>query len=123
MPPKFDPAEEKLVYLRCVESEVGATSSMTPKIGPLDLSAKKVGDDIAKATSDWKRLKITVCLTMQNRQVSISVVPSAVSLITKALKESQRDRRKQKNFKHSGNITFDDILYIARIMQTNSRHR
>lgn len=61
MPPKFDPNEIKkgiflifyiynvkkktkflntfisIVYLRCVGGEVGATSSLAPKIGPLGL--------------------------------------------------------------------------------------
>lgn len=60
-------------------------------------SPKKVGDDIAKATKDWKGLKITVKLTIQNRQAQIEVVPSAASLIIKALKEPPRDRKKQKN--------------------------
>lgn len=83
--------------MRCVGGEVGATSSLAPKIGPLGLSPKKVGDDIAKATGDWKGLKITVCLTIQNRQATISVVPSAASMIVKALKEPPRDRKKVKN--------------------------
>lgn len=60
-------------------------------------SPKKVGDDIAKATSDWKGLKITVQLIVQNRQAQISVVPSAAALIIRALKEPPRDRKKQKN--------------------------
>lgn len=64
-------------------------------------SPKKVGDDIAKATADWKGLKITVQLTIQNRQAAISVVPSAASLIIKALKEPPRDRKKVKNGKIS----------------------
>lgn len=121
MPPKFDPTEIKLgeflqlqtlpaetnsvisllVYMRCVGGEVGATSSLAPKIGPLGLSPKKVGDDIAKATGDWKGLKITVCLTIQNRQATISVVPSAASMIVKALKEPPRDRKKVKNSEYS----------------------
>ena len=123
MPPKFDPTEVKLVYLRCIGGEVGATSSLAPKIGPLGLSPKKIGDDIAKATSDWKGLKITVCLTIQNRQASISVVPSAASLIIKALKEPPRDRKKQKNIKHNGNITIDDVISIARTMRPRSMAR
>lgn len=123
MPPKFDPTEVKLVYLRCVGGEVGATSSLAPKIGPLGLSPKKVGDDIAKATGEWKGLKITVCLTIQNRQATISVVPSAASLIVRALKEPPRDRKKVKNIKHSGNITFDDIVAIARTMRPRSMAR
>uniref|UniRef100_G3UNQ5 Large ribosomal subunit protein uL11 N-terminal domain-containing protein n=1 Tax=Loxodonta africana TaxID=9785 RepID=G3UNQ5_LOXAF len=85
------------VYLRCTGGEVGATSALAPKIGPLGLSPKKVGDDIAKATGDWKGLRITVKLTIQNRQAQIEVVPSASALIIKALKEPPRDRKKQKN--------------------------
>ncbi|XP_029816469.1 60S ribosomal protein L12 [Manacus vitellinus] len=101
MPPKFDPNEIKVVYLRCTGGEVGATSALAPKIGPLGLSPKKVGDDIAKATGDWKGLRITVKLTIQNRQAQIEVVPSASALIIKALKEPPRDRKKQKNSKCS----------------------
>ena len=123
MPPKFDPNEVKFVYLRCVGGEVGATSSLAPKIGPLGLSPKKVGDDIAKATGDWKGLKITVQLRIQNRQATISVVPSAASLIIRALKEPPRDRKKVKNIKHSGNITFDDIMAISRTMRPRSMAR
>ncbi|XP_065331951.1 large ribosomal subunit protein uL11 [Cloeon dipterum] len=123
MPPKFDPSEVKIVYLRCVGGEVGATSSLAPKIGPLGLSPKKVGDDIAKATADWKGLKITVQLTIQNRQATISVCPSAASLIIKALKEPPRDRKKVKNVKHSGNLTFDEIVSIAKQMRPRSMAR
>uniref|UniRef100_A0A3Q0T9K3 60S ribosomal protein L12 n=1 Tax=Amphilophus citrinellus TaxID=61819 RepID=A0A3Q0T9K3_AMPCI len=37
MPPKFDPNEIKIVYMRCTGGEVGATSALAPKIGPLGL--------------------------------------------------------------------------------------
>ncbi|GIY40421.1 60S ribosomal protein L12 [Caerostris darwini] len=120
MPPKFDPTEIKTVYLRVVGGEVGATSSLAPKVGPLGLSPKKVGDDIAKATADWKGLKITVKLVIQNRNAQIEVVPSAASLIIRALKEPPRDRKKVKHVKHNGNITYDDILNIAKTMQPRS---
>ncbi|KAM8936502.1 large ribosomal subunit protein uL11-like [Lycaon pictus] len=96
MPPKFDPNEIKVMYLRCTSGEVGATSALAPKIGSLGLSPKKVSDDIAKATGDWKGLRITVKLTIQNRRAQIEVVPSASALIIKALKEPPRDRKKQK---------------------------
>lgn len=55
------------VVLRAVGGEVAATSALAPKIGPLGLSPKKVGDDIMKATMDYKGLKVTVKLTIQNR--------------------------------------------------------
>ena len=52
---------------------------------------------MAKATSDWKGLKITVKLTVQNRKATIDVIPSAASFVIKALKERPRDRKKEKN--------------------------
>ncbi|XP_004417622.1 PREDICTED: 60S ribosomal protein L12-like [Odobenus rosmarus divergens] len=110
MPPKFDPNEIKVVYLRCTGGEVGATSALAPKIGPLGLSPKKVGDDIAKATGNWKGLRITVKLTIQNRQAQIEVVPSASALIIKALKEPPRDRKKQKTQRHMARLLLGDIF-------------
>merc|ERR1712014_570167 len=109
-----------VVCLRAVGGEVGATATLAPKIGPLGLSPKKVGDDIAKATQDWKGLRITVKLTIQNRQATVSVVPSASALLIRALKEPPRDRKKVKHIKHSGNIPFDEIVNIARIMRDRS---
>uniref|UniRef100_A0A914YYT5 Large ribosomal subunit protein uL11 n=1 Tax=Panagrolaimus superbus TaxID=310955 RepID=A0A914YYT5_9BILA len=120
MPPKFDPNEIKIVYLRCVGGEVGATSALAPKVGPLGLSPKKVGDDIAKATQDWKGLKVTCKLTIQNRIAKIDVVPSAASLLIKELKEPPRDRKKVKNVKHSGDLTFAQVLNVARQMRPRS---
>jgi large subunit ribosomal protein L12e len=120
MGPKFDPSEIKVVCLRAVGGEVGATSALAPKIGPLGLSPKKVGEDIAKASQDWKGLRITVQLTIQNRQAQIAVIPSASSLIIKALKEPPRDRKKVKNIKHTGNLSLDEIIGIARIMRVRS---
>merc|ERR1711990_1066859 len=64
--------------------------------------------------------KVTVQLKVQNRQATVSVVPSAAALIIKALKEPPRDRKKVKNIKHNGNITIDDILNAARIMRPRS---
>ena len=118
--PKFDPNEVKTIHIRVVGGEVGAVSSLAPKVGPLGLSPKKVGDDIAKASKDWKGLRITVRLTIQNRQAKVDVVPSASALIIKALKEPPRDRKKEKNIKHTGNITLNDVYEIARVMRPRS---
>merc|ERR1711971_1233658 len=120
MPPKFDPNEIKIIKFRVVGGEMGATSSLAPKVGPLGLSPKKIGEDIMKATADWKGLKITVQLTVQNRQAQIAVCPSAAAMIIKALKEPHRDRKKVKNIKHNGNITMDDIYHAARVLRPRS---
>ncbi|KAH7004612.1 60S ribosomal protein L12 [Fusarium venenatum] len=120
MPPKLDPNEIKVIHLRATGGEVGASSALAPKIGPLGLSPKKVGEDIAKATGDWKGLRVTVKLTIQNRQAAVSVVPTASSLIIKALKEPPRDRKKEKNIKHNKSVALDEIIEIARTMRYKS---
>ncbi len=101
--------------VRTVGGEIGAASSLAPKVGPLGLvspawllqiakqarpagyflplltapstravqSPKKIGEDIQKATMQWKGLKITVKLTVINRVATVEVVPAASSLIVK----------------------------------------
>ncbi|KAJ6863670.1 60S ribosomal protein L12 [Populus alba x Populus x berolinensis] len=102
MPPKFDPSQVVDVYVRVTGGEVGAASSLAPKIGPLGLSPKKIGEDIAKETA------------------KVTVVPSAAALVIKALKEPERDRKKTKNIKHNGNISLDDVVEIAKVMSVRS---
>eukprot|EP00051_Salpingoeca_urceolata_P032538 m.16230 g.16230 ORF g.16230 m.16230 type:complete len:176 (-) comp5190_c0_seq1:140-667(-) len=123
MPPKFDPTAISYVCMRAIGGEVGATSSLAPKLGPLGLSPKKIGEDIAKNTQDWKGLKITVQLKIQNRKATVSVVPSASSQVIKALKEPVRDRKKVKNVIHDGNVTYEDIYEIAKVMRPRSMAR
>jgi large subunit ribosomal protein L12e len=77
----------------------------------------RVGEDIAKATGDWKGLRVTVKLTIQNRQAAVSVVPSASSLVIKALKEPPRDRKKEKNIKHTKSIPLEEIINIGMIIR------
>ena len=97
MPPKMDPNEVKIIYVRVTGGEVPGASSLAPKVGPLGMSPKKVGDDLVKATQEWKGLRVTCKLLVQNRQAKVEVVPSAAALVIKALKEPPRDRKKVKN--------------------------
>lgn len=63
---------------------------------------------------------MTVKLTIQNRQAAVSVVPTASSLIIRALKEPPRDRKKEKNIKHNKSIPLDEVIDIARTMRYKS---
>jgi len=74
----------------------------------------------ADPTRNQKGLRVTVRLTIQNRQAAVSVVPTASSLIIKALKEPPRDRKKEKNIKHSKSVSLDEIIEIARTMRFKS---
>jgi len=120
MPPKFDPTAIHEVILRVTGGEGAATAALAPKIGPLGLAPKKISEDIAKNTTEWKGLRITVKLTIQNRQAKIEVLPSASSLVIRALKEPPRDKKKVKNIKHDGNVVFDEIIKIAKQMRDRS---
>jgi large subunit ribosomal protein L12e len=121
MPPKdAGNAGEKILVLRAVGGEVAPPSTLAPKVGPLGLNPKKVGDDIAAATKMYKGLKVTVELKVLNRQAEVSLRPSAALLIIQALKEPARDRKKVKNIKHNGNISFEDVLEVARKMRSKS---
>ena len=75
-------SNDELVYLRAVGGESASPATLAPKVGPLGMvletdmklivqAPKKVGDDIQKATMDWKGLKITVKLTVVNRQATV----------------------------------------------------
>jgi large subunit ribosomal protein L12e len=118
-PPPSD--EVKILIMRTVGGEVGSASSLAPKLGPLGLSPKKVGEDIQKATLDWKGLNVTVKLVVVNRQATVSMIPAASTLVMKALNEPVRDRKKVKNVKHDGNITLDQVIDIAKIMSERSQ--
>lgn len=102
MPPKFDPNAVSYVYLRQYGGEPAPSSVLAPKIGPLGMSPKKIGDDIVKNSQAWKGIRITVKLVIQNRQAKVEIEPNASSLLIKELKEPLRDRKKTKNIKHSG---------------------
>ncbi|ONK63948.1 uncharacterized protein A4U43_C07F20560 [Asparagus officinalis] len=73
MPPKFDPSQVVDVYVRVTGGEVGAASSLAPKIGPLGLSPKKIGEDIAKETAkDWKGLRIARVMSPRSMAKDLS---------------------------------------------------
>merc|ERR1719353_1121455 len=106
--PGAEPDEIKYLYMKVVGGEVTSAAALAPK---------KVGEDIQKATSKWKGVKIEIEIAVQNRQCTVKVLPSAAPLVIEALKEPGRDRKKTKNVQHNGNIKFDDIIKIAKTMR------
>ncbi|PWZ03932.1 60S ribosomal protein L12 [Zea mays] len=63
---------------------------------------------------------VEVFVRVTGGEAKVSVIPSAAALVIKALKELERDRKKVKNIKHSGNISLDDVIEIAKTMQHRS---
>lgn len=120
MPPKIDPNTVSILFIRTVGGQVGAVSTLAPKLGPLGLSPKKIGEQLSTATIDWEGLRVMCKLKVQNRQATVEVVPSAAVLLIKSLNEPFRDRKKTKNIKHEGNITFKNIILISKLLRNRS---
>ena len=107
--------------MKVVGGEVTPPAALAPKCGPLGIPPKKVGEDIQKATAKWKGVKIHIRAKVENRVVTISFVPTAAPLIIECLKEKPRDRKKEKNVSHNGNIKLDDVINIAKTMRKEER--
>ena len=66
--------------MKVTGGEPAPPAVLAPRIGPLGMSPKKLGDDIAKATTDWKGMGVTyvliTCLFIlsQQRKKVISTV-------------------------------------------------
>ena len=103
--------------MKVVGGEVTSAAALAPKCGPIGLPPKKVGEDIQKATSKWKGVKIEIQIAVQNRQCTVTVLPTAAPLLIEALKEGGRDRKKVKNISHKGNVKWDDITRIAKTLR------
>ena len=103
--------------MKVVGGEVTSAAALAPKCGPIGLPPKKVGEDIQKATSKWRGVKIEIEIAVQNRQCTVKVLPTAAPLVIEALKEGGRDRKKVKNVTHTGNVKLDDIVRIAKTMR------
>lgn len=116
MPPKaaFDPNAVHYIFMKVVGGEVAPAAALAPKCSPIGMPPKKVGEDIQKATKDWRGIKIYIEIMVQNRQATVSIVPTAAPLVLKALKEPPRDRKKTKNVVHNGKITLDQVIAIAK---------
>merc|ERR1719426_27586 len=117
---KADPNEIKTIIVRVPGGEVPPVPALAPKVGPHKLSPKSVGEDLCKATKEWKGMRVTCKLLVQNRKVTVEVVPSATAMLIKALKEPPRDRKKVKHISHDGDISWEDIYSVARTMRSRS---
>ncbi|KAI0990659.1 hypothetical protein GJ496_008131, partial [Pomphorhynchus laevis] len=97
MGPKFDPTAVYTVFIRCRGGEIPSTTVLGPKIGSFGLQPKLIAEQISNLSKDYKNIRVTIKMTIQNRKAEMMVVPTASSLIIKALNEPQRDRKKVKN--------------------------
>ena len=117
MPPKVDTSQLVIIRTFIFAGDKILPPSMSQKLGPLGLNAKKVGEDIAKACEAFKGLRVFVEIHAKDRNATIKVTPGISALIIKDMGQAiGRDRKKEKLPNRTGNITFDKVLKIAKVL-------
>jgi len=94
--------------------------ALSQRCGPLGVNAKNIAADIGKLTAKFSEFKVMVKVSVQNRKASVDLLDTTSSLIFKELKEPARDRKKVKNIKHNGSISFETVKSIAKTMSHKS---
>ena len=61
-----------------------------------------------------------VQLKCQNRAAEITIKPSSSALLIKELGNYERDRKKVKNVNHKGNLTFEQVKKVAKVVEEKS---
>ena len=96
--------------------------TLTQKLSLCGLNPKKTIEDISKAMEPWKGLRVYVDLQSQNKVAEIKVRPGTSALIIKEMGEMKpRDRKKEKLPNRTGNITFEKVKKIAKVVEEEGR--
>ena len=122
MPPKVDTSQLVVIRTFIFAGDKNLPPSMSQKLGPLGLNAKKVGEDIAKACEPWKGIRVFVEIHAKDRNATIKVTPGTSAYVIKEMGGAvPRDRKKEKLPNRSGNITFQKVINIAKLMQDEKK--
>ena len=121
MPPRVDFSKLAILQIRVCGGEPGPAQALGSKLGPLGLQSKKVNEDIINLGKEWKGIRIPIHLHCQDRAATVLIKPTASALIIKAMGNYQRDRKKQKLVNRSGNVTFEQIKNIAKLLQADNK--
>ena len=130
--PKGKPAagagsdEMKFITMKVVGGEPPSNAVLSAKLAPFGCNPKKAGETISKSTTDYTNIRLYVKLSIQSREIkSVELLPTCSAYIIKALKEPKRQRKKEKGavYKHTGNLSLDQIKTIAKNMLSKSLSR
>ena len=124
--PVVGDTEMKFVTLKVVGGEPPSNAVLSTKLSPFGCNPKKAGDEISKNTKEYTNIRLYVKLSIQSREIKqVELFPTSSSYIIKELKEPVRQRRKVKGavYKHSGNLSFEQVKNIAKKMKDKSLAR
>ncbi len=116
----------KFVTLKVVGGEPPSNAILSAKLSPFGCNPKKAGEEISKQTKEFTNIRIYVKLSIQSREIkAVEMMPTCSALIIKDLKEPIRQRRKNKGavYKHTGNLTMEQVKTIAKKMSHKTLSR
>ena len=111
-----------LRFLFCV-GDKNLPPHVLPKLGPLGLKPKEIHAQVDKECKAWAGVRIFVELHAQNRACKIVYKIGTSAHIIKEMGgvTGERDRKKVKLPPRSGNISFDQLLKVARICEAEGK--
>jgi large subunit ribosomal protein L12e len=118
--------EMKQIVLKVVGGEPPSNAVLSAKLSPFGCNPKKAGEEISKNTKEFTNIRLYVRLSIQAREIKqVELLPTSSAYIIKELKEPVRQRRKVKNsvYKHTGNLTFEQVKTIAKKMNHKTLSR
>jgi large subunit ribosomal protein L12e len=124
--PAVADTEMKFVTLKVVGGEPPSNAILSAKLSPYGCNPKKAGEEISKNTKEFTNIRIYVKLSIQSREIkAVELLPTCSALIIKDLKEPVRQRRKNKGavYKHTGNLTLEQVKNIAKKMNHKTLSR
>jgi len=124
--PAVTDTEMKFVTLKVVGGEPPSNAILSAKLSPYGCNPKKAGEEISKQTKEYTNIRIYVKLSIQSREIkAVELLPTCSAFIIKDLKEPVRQRRKNKGavYKHTGNLTFEQVKNIAKKMKEKTLSR
>ncbi len=116
--------EKKVISALVAGGEASAGPPLGPALGPLGVNVLAIVNEINKATSDFKgmRVPIKVEVDQETKQFSVSVgTPTTSALIAKEAGIAKGSAKP--NLEFVADITFDKVLGIARSKVSGSYAR
>ncbi len=116
--------EKKVISALVAGGEASAGPPLGPALGPLGVNVLAIVNEINKATSDFKGMRVPVKIEVdqETKQFSVSVgTPTTSALIAKEAGIAKGSAKP--NLEFVADITFDKVLGIARSKVSGSYAR
>ena len=122
--PKVDVSQLVVLKTFLFIGDKSMPPNMSQKLGPLGLNQKQVMEQINKQGKDWMGARVYIEIHAQNRKAEVFIKPGTSAYLLKEVGIEARDRKKQQmETKKGGNLTFDQILKVARLMELENKSR